>query len=45
MSNQRAAIRAFFSERIRGVIGITVLALSISAAGYLCSIFVVWLLA
>lgn len=45
MSSQRAALRAFFAERVRGVTAITLLALAISAVGYLLSVLAVWVLA
>lgn len=45
MSSQRDALRAFFTERARGVAAITALALSISAVGFVFSLLIVWLLA
>lgn len=44
MSRQRDALRAFFTERARGVAAITTLTLAVSAVGVVLSVVIVWLL-
>jgi len=44
MSSQRDALRAFFTERARGVAAVTALALVVSAVGFTVSLLIVWLL-
>ena len=44
MTSQRDALRAFFSERIRGVTAITLLTAAVAAVGYGMSLLLVWLL-
>ncbi|MEX2533479.1 MAG: hypothetical protein WD360_05905 [Nitriliruptoraceae bacterium] len=45
MKSQRDALRAFFTERARGVAAIIALAFAVSAVGLAMSALIVWLLA